>query len=290
MNLKISPRTKRFLREAIREDVGGGDITTRTFISPKVKGSAMMISHGAGVLAGTPVVQELFRLVNPKIKQTWHRKDGSKLKPGLKICTLSGSLASILKAERVALNFLARLSGIASVTSQFVARVKGTGVRVCDTRKTTPLWRELEKYAVRVGGGINHRMGLWETGFVKDNHWKLVQNAGEMVEGVRKLARRGVIIEVHREHLKFIPFLLQGKPSVILFDNLVPAEIKQAVRSVKKHCKKGSRKPLLEVSGRVDLRNVNEIAKTGVDRISVGALTHSAPAADFSLEVVRCLR
>lgn len=280
--MQVSSRTKKLIREALREDIGSGDVTTQVFVAPKVSGRAVLYAKGKGVLAGQAVFEEAFRAVNPKVRFRWFKKDGQTISHGKKICEIKGSIASILEAERTALNFISHLSGIASATNQFVAKVRGTKAKIYDTRKTIPLWREIEKYAVKMGGGENHRMGLWDQGFVKDNHWHFAENIHDLKHKVKKLHRKNVVLEIEEKHLKDLKNILEAKPAVILLDNFSISNIKRAVKLIRQHSKSA-----IEVSGGVSHGNVGQIAKTGVDRISVGSITHSPRAFDFSLEVVR---
>lgn len=278
----FSPKTKKLIREALKEDIGPGDVTTKVFVSPRVSGKAILYSKGQGLLAGQTIFEEVFRAVNPKLKLRWFKKDGQAISRGKKICEVKGSVASILEAERTALNFISHLSGIATETHQFVRKVKGTRAKIYDTRKTTPLWRELEKYAVKMGGGENHRMGLWDQGFVKDNHWHSAKNVQDLKRKVRKLHAKNVVLEIEEKHLKEIKVILEARPAVILLDNFSISNIKRAVKLIRRYSKSA-----IEVSGGVSIKNVRRIAKTGVDRISVGAITHSPRAFDFSIEVMQ---
>ncbi len=278
----FSTKTKKLIREALKEDIGPGDVTTRIFVSPKATGKAALIAKGSGILAGRPVFEEVFRAANSKTKLRWFKKDGDKISHGGKICEMKGHAASMLGAERTALNFISHLSGIATETHYFVKKVKGTKAKIYDTRKTTPLWRELEKYAVKMGGGENHRMGLWDQGFVKDNHWHFAKNVQDLKRKVKRLHAKNVILEIEEKHLKEIKVILEARPAVILLDNFSISNIKRAVKLVRRHSKSA-----IEVSGSVSMKNVRQIAKAGVDRISVGAITHSPRAFDFSIEVMQ---
>ncbi|MBI4388204.1 MAG: carboxylating nicotinate-nucleotide diphosphorylase [Candidatus Omnitrophica bacterium] len=288
--IPITPRIRRMIREALREDVGPGDVTTRTFVPKHARGEAMIFAKGNGVLAGTLVVREVLRTIDPCLKISWRKKGGSLVRAGETIAKITGPLASVLRGERVALNFLTRLSGIATLTREYVKRVHGTGVKIYDTRKTLPLWREFEKYAVRLGGGFNHRMGLWDQGFIKDNHWHFIQDSHQAARVIQKLKHRKWVVEIAKENLSDLEIILKGEPEIILLDNFSPAELKKIVRRIHKFSKKEKHRPLIEASGGIHLANVRAIAKSGVDRISVGAITHSAPALDFSLEVVKLFR
>jgi len=279
----LSSKTKKLIREALREDIGSGDVTTKVFVSSKISGKAALIAKGSGVLAGRAVFDEVFRAVNKKINLRWFVKDGAKFTRGKKVCEIKGSVSSILHAERTALNFISHLSGIATETHQFVSRTKGTKAKIYDTRKTVPLWREIEKCAVKMGGGENHRMGLWDQGFVKDNHWHFAKNIHDLKNKVRKLHQKNVVLEVEEKHLKDLKIILEARPAVILLDNFSLTKIKQAVKFIRSRSKS---KPQIEVSGGVHLLNVRHIAKAGVDRISIGSITHSPRALDFSIEVL----
>ena len=275
------------IRAALREDIGPGDVTTKALIPKSKKAGAIILAKGDGVLAGAALISEVFRAVDSGIKIKWMKKDGSRVRRGVVLCRIKGSAASILKAERVALNFLSHLSGIASITNVFVRRIHGTGAKILDTRKTTPGFRELERYAVQVGGGVNHRMGLWDEGLVKDNHWKLVGNSRNVERAIQKNRKRKWVVEISKENLRMLDSIIKARPKVILLDNFSPLELKKIVARIKQFTNVRARRavPLLEASGGIRLNNVRQIAKTGVDRISVGALTHSAPALDFSLEI-----
>ena len=276
------------IRAAVREDIGRGDITSQALIPPDVVGEAYIEAKQSGILCGASVVSEVFRTVDSKAKVITKARDGGHIRKGQKVFLIRGRVRSVLKGERVALNFLGSLSGIATLTHEFVTKTRGTRAKILDTRKTTPLWRELEKYAVRCGGGENHRFGLWDEVLVKDNHWSVIRpmlgKMGCRYFGDRLRARlrsRRVPVEIEVENLKQLCHLSKGNfvPDRILLDNFSIHTLKGAVQMAKRF----NRKISLEASGGVKLSNVRQIAKTGVDRISVGALTHSASALDFSL-------
>jgi len=271
MHLKLSPLTRRKLKEALREDVGSGDLTSKVLIARRSRGKAVIRAREGGIFCGRAVARELFRRVDPRLKIKCYVRDRARFSKNKVILRVEGSVRSILAAERTVLNFLGRLSGIATLTRAFVDRVKKYRVAILDTRKTTPLWRGFEKYAVRCGGGVNHRLGLHDEIFVKDNHWK----AGDLSK-LRKYPR-GFVIEVR--NARGLSQALRLSPRVILFDNFSPAALGRAVRSARK----ADSRVLFEASGGVTLANVGRIAATGVDRISVGRLTHSATSIDFSL-------
>jgi nicotinate-nucleotide pyrophosphorylase (carboxylating) len=250
---------------ALAEDVGEGDITTTAVVEPGARARARIEQKAAGVPAGLRVAEKVFERVDPDVRWHAHADEGEWREPGL-LAELAGSAASILEAERVALNFLGRLSGIATLTARYVEAVEGTGVRILDTRKTTPGLRALEKEAVRAGGGVNHREGLFDAILVKENHSTL---AG----GVPIAAR--LAVEAARTGVAVAGALDAGVPRLLL-DNMAPIELAAAVKL------SGGRAEL-EASGGITLDTVRAVAETGVDFISVGALTHSAPALDVSL-------
>jgi nicotinate-nucleotide pyrophosphorylase (carboxylating) len=286
----ISNATRNLLRNALREDIGTGDVTTQVLVPRNLRGRAWIKAKSNGLMCGGPVVREVFRLVDSRLRVTQAIGEGKRVKKGAKLFTIRGRLSSILTAERVVLNFLGHLSGIATLTNQFVSRVRGTRARILDTRKTTPSWRDLEKQAVRAGGGENHRFGLWDEMMVKDNHWNAMNGLLERTRcryfgsQMRKyLKRKRIPVEIEVRRLRELQHLLQGDyfPDRILLDHFSVAQLKKAVSFVRKR----RRRPKLEASGGITLANVRAIARTGVDRISVGAITHSASALDVSLTI-----
>jgi nicotinate-nucleotide pyrophosphorylase (carboxylating) len=264
------------LSSALEEDIGAGDLTSLAVVPAKARASARLIARQAGVAAGLEIFARAFKLLDAQVKIRLLKKDGAAFKAGACLVKLDGFARALLAAERVALNFAQRLSGVATLTSQFVAQVKGTRAVILDTRKTTPGLRLFEKYAVTCGGGMNHRMGLYDAFLIKDNHIRMAGSPGEAVRRARKFAR-GKTIEVEVESLAELEDALNARPDIILLDNLRGAALKKALARCKGKC-------LTEVSGGVKLKDVARIANLGVDRISVGALTHSAPALDLSLE------
>jgi len=304
---KISKETRFLIRQALREDIGKGDITTAALIPKNLSGEARIEVKQNGIFCGGPIALEVFCQVDPKLIVKQKAQDGKKVRKGQVIFFMRGRIQSILKGERVALNFLGRLSGIATLTHEFVQKVRGTRAGIFDTRKTTPLWRELEKYAVRWGGGKNHRFGLWDEILVKDNHWQAIRHLLEKTKcryfgdrlvgsglvpapkvfgrprGASLRKAHNMPIEIEVDNIKELTHLLEGDfiPDCILLDNFSVGDLKKTVKIVKQR----KRRVLLEASGGITLKNVSAVAKTGVDRISVGALTHSAPAVDFSLTI-----
>jgi nicotinate-nucleotide pyrophosphorylase (carboxylating) len=266
---------------ALREDIGDGDLTTDFFVPKNQQATARIVAHERATVAGTETVAEVFRRVDSATEITVLRKDGSEVNPDETVIELRGPARAILKAERVALNFLQRLSGIATMTRKFVDAAANEHVEILDTRKTTPGLRALEKAAVVAGGGANHRFGLFDMVLLKDNH--LAVNAGfdAFAKAVRRFreAKPDVQIEVEADALEQVrAFLEIDSIDVILLDNMKPAQIREAIAL-------GKDKVKFEASGGVTLKNIRQIAATGVDYISIGALTHSARSIDFSLEL-----
>jgi nicotinate-nucleotide pyrophosphorylase (carboxylating) len=266
---------------ALREDIGQGDITTDSFVSKSVRAAGRIVARECAIVAGTITAAEVFRRVDPQLKVDLLQKDGSEVNTGDSVIDIEGRVGSILKAERVALNFLQRLSGIATLTRQFVDAAANKHVKILDTRKTTPGLRSLEKAAVVAGGGANHRFGLFDMVMLKDNHLAASAGFDALAKAVRKFreTHHGVQIEVEADKLEQVrSFLEIDGIDVILLDNMKPAGIREAIAL-------GKGKVKFEASGGVTLKNIRQIAATGVDFISIGALTHSARAIDFSLEI-----
>jgi nicotinate-nucleotide pyrophosphorylase (carboxylating) len=266
---------------ALREDIGEGDVTTDFFVSKNATADARIVARERAILAGIETAAEVFRRVDKNLKISVLRKDGSEVNAGAGVIDLQGQARSILKAERVALNFLQRLSGIATLTRTFVDAAANQHVKILDTRKTTPGLRALEKAAVVAGGGANHRFGLFDMALVKDNHFVLTTNLEDFANAVRKFrdAHPNMRIEVEADTLDQVHAILEvNGVDVIMLDNMKPAEIREAVAL-------GKNKVKFEASGGITLKNIRQIAVTGVDYISIGALTHSPRAIDFSLEI-----
>jgi len=276
MKLQTS-EINRLCRNALREDAAFDDITTRAIVPKNLKAKAVLLAKQDLVLCGMPLVAAIFRRLDPQIKVRAKYKEGAPVKRGAVLAELSGLARALLSGERVALNFLQRLCGIATLTRSFVAAVRGTRAKILDTRKTTPGLRLLERYAVAAGGGVNHRFDLRSAAMAKDNHLVV---AGSVREALARLAsfkgRRPVIVEV--KDLRELAEALEAGARRILLDNMPVARLAEAVRRT-------AGRAVLEASGGVNLRNIRSIARTGVDYISIGALTHSAPAADISLEL-----
>ncbi len=272
------------IERALAEDIGSGDLTAQYFVNADRAATALLVSRQEGVIAGTELAEEVFRRVDPSLVVTRLIDDGARVTHQAIVMKIEGSARSILTAERTALNFMQRLSGIATQTFEYVKAVDGTKAKILDTRKTTPGWRFLEKAAVLCGGGTNHRMGLYDRVMVKDNH--LVSEGGlqAMQASMQKLLLEHpqVEIEVEADHLDQVgAFLAMPEVDYILLDNMSIEQLRQAVEM------RGLRtRPMLEASGGVTLESVRAIALTGVDFISVGALTHSVKAMDLALDFV----
>jgi len=267
---------------ALDEDTSHGDVTSEALIPPDLSGKASLLVKEKGVLAGIEVAGRVFQRVDPSLAIEILIKDGAKIQPGDIAATIVGSVISILKAERTALNFLQRLSGIASLTAQYVEETKGLNARIVDTRKTTPGLRQLEKYAVRMGGGHNHRMHLGDAVLIKDNHIAALHAMGmslkDIVAKARQNAPAGITLEVEVTSTGEALEALKAGADIIMMDNMSANEIRQVVSMVAGQAK-------LEASGGITLANVHQVAMTGVDIISIGALTHSYKALDISLEM-----
>ncbi len=267
---------------ALAEDLGRGDVTSRALLPPELTGQAALLVKAPGVLAGIEVARAVFLGVDPTLAFETIIPDGSAVRPGDIAGRVGGKVAGILQAERTALNFLQRLSGIASLTAEYVARVQGYAVEIRDTRKTTPGLRALEKYAVRMGGGRNHRFDLGAAVLIKDNHLVALRELGmtlkEIIGRARQNAPPGIEIEVEVSSLAEAGEAALAGADIIMFDNMSPDDMTRGVSLVGGLAR-------TEASGGVTLENVHEIARTGVDIISIGALTHSVKALDISLEL-----
>jgi nicotinate-nucleotide pyrophosphorylase (carboxylating) len=292
---------RELLRRFLDEDFGAGDITTDTVVPAGRRARGQLIAKAPLVLAGLDPFLEVFRLLDPSAVAEIGRKDGEQLRPGDSPVEVHALARSLLSGERVALNLIQRLSGIATLTRRFVREVEGTGAQILDTRKTTPGLRALEKYAVRIGGGRNHRKDLAEAVLIKENHIRMAGGVGAALQAAQPAKDRVAWLEIEVTNFDELRDALVHRPDVhspdvILLDNMRPAQVRQAVEQVR--LAEGarrepahdlshdiSRKIRIEASGGITLANVREFADTGVDWISVGALTHSAPAVDLSFEI-----
>jgi len=284
------------IKYALSEDIGTGDITTLNAVPSGVNARAVIVAKSPGVAAGVEVGRLTFAEADARLKFRPLVQDGAPLEPGVALAQIIGDVGSILKAERTALNFMQRMSGVATLTRRFVNAVEGTGTRILDTRKTTPGLRFLEKYAVMMGGGHNHRLALWDMYLVKDNHIRAAGGVTRALDRILRTRQGDLLLEVEVESLEQLHEALRPEVDRILIDNRDPKDVRTVVEEVDRWCAAhpsesprrpaGARRwPELEVSGGVTLDTVRSFAETGVDFISVGALTHSAPALDLSLEI-----
>jgi len=276
------------IERAVAEDISHGDITSELLIPPELQGKAFVLVKAKGILAGGDIATKVFLKVDPSLKIAMLIRDGERVQPGDVIATVSGRVASILKAERTALNFLQRLSGIASTTARYVARTKGYKVRITDTRKTTPGLRLLEKYAVRMGGGQNHRFHLGDGILIKDNHLTALLALGmslkDIVAKAKQNAPQGMKVEVEVTSMREAVDVAEAGADIILLDNISPNEMQYIVGLLPSQVS-------TEASGSVTLINIRQVVTSGVNTISIGALTHSAKALDISLELEpQCLK
>ncbi|MGQ9580254.1 MAG: carboxylating nicotinate-nucleotide diphosphorylase [Armatimonadota bacterium] len=275
--MKLDPlRVEPIVKTALEEDIGNGDITTHLTVPDHPQAEARIISKSAGVLAGIEVARLVFAILDPEVAFKHYIEDGSRLEPGMVIATLTGSATAILSGERVALNFLQRMSGIATLTHEYVRRVAHTKAKIVDTRKTAPGLRYLDKYSVNAGGGYNHRFGLYDGILIKDNHIVAAGGVSAAVKAAKCGAPHTLRVEVEVTSLEQLKEAIDSGADAVLLDNM-------PVKMVRKAVELAAGNIVLEVSGGITLDNVAEIAETGVDLISVGALTHSAAALDLSM-------
>jgi nicotinate-nucleotide pyrophosphorylase (carboxylating) len=272
---------REYARRALDEDLGAGDVTTNLLLSPTTMVTANLVARSAGVVCGLGLARAVFLELDPTLDVRVEVPDGTAVEAGAVLLTVQGAARPILSAERAALNFVGRLSGVASLTRSYVEAADGTGARIVDTRKTTPGLRVLEKYAVRCGGGHNHRFGLGDGFMVKDNHRAALRTAGrdvgEAVRGARERLGHGVAVTIEVDDVEEIAEALEAGADSVLLDNMTPEQLALAVRQI-------DGEALIEASGGITLESVRAVAETGVDLISVGALTHSAPSLDVALE------
>ncbi|NWF52177.1 MAG: carboxylating nicotinate-nucleotide diphosphorylase [Nitrospirae bacterium] len=266
------------IRVALEEDVGQGDVTTILLIPEDSISKAHYIAKEDFILAGLPFALEVFKIIDSSISYKTFYEDGSKIKKGDVIAEISGKTRVILKGERVSLNFLQRLSGIATLTNKYVKKIKGLKAKILDTRKTTPCIRFMEKYAVKIGGGYNHRFGLFDGILIKDNHIKILGSIKKAINRTKK-GHHLFKIEVEVKNHKELKEAIEAGADIVMLDNMSIDEVKKAVEIARGMV-------MLEASGNISLDNVIEVAETGVDFISIGALTHSAPAVDINLKIV----
>lgn len=269
---------KKMLKGFFMEDIGDMDITSDSIFPPGQKGSANFIVKSAGIIAGLPIIKEGYQLLDPSIEVNFLINEGDHVQKGQIIADVSGPVATILTGERVILNLLQRMSGIATMTNLAIKTLNDPSIHICDTRKTTPGLRMLEKYAVTLGGGKNHRKGLYDGVMIKDNHISFSGSITKAVERVRKKVGHMVNIEVETESLDQVKEAVEAGADIIMFDNRSPDEIRQLIKHVPPHI-------ITEASGGITLESIGNFAHTGVDYISLGFLTHSVKALDISVNV-----
>ena len=274
----LTPRTDHLIDLALEEDAGLGDVTSRAIFPAAHRSRAVIDARQPLVVCGLEIAARVFAKVDPKLRTKLRARDGAGVRPGAVVMEIAGPTASLLTAERTALNFLQRLSGIATQARRYAEAVKNTGVRIVDTRKTTPGWRALEKYAVRCGGCFNHRSSLGEHVLIKDNHIAAAGSLTKAVQRCRAAAPHSAKIEVEARTLAEVREACRAGAEVILLDNMTPAQVRAAVAVI-------AGRAIIEVSGGVHFKTLRDYALPGVDVISVGALTHSAVAADLSLDL-----
>jgi len=277
--MRVPFHVTNMLRLALEEDLGNGDLTTTFLIPEEQESRALIIAKGSFIVAGMPFLREVFTLGDRTTGFTIFFEEGGKVKKGEIIAELHGNTRTLLSCERVGLNVFQRLSGIATLTNAFVNEVKGTGAVIVDTRKTTPGMRFMEKYAVKVGGGRNHRFGLYDGILIKDNHIEAVGSITHAVRDARK-AHHLLRVEVEVENLNDLMEALAAGSDVVMLDNMSLEDMREAV-------KRAQGKVITEASGNITIDKVRAVAETGVNFISIGALTHSAPAADISMKIVK---
>ncbi len=278
MNKSETDKINSLIEEALKEDIGTGDITTNALIPDEMFSTATMIAKADGIIAGMEVAEAVFRILSPQI--TWNPlvQDGDKLKKGELLVEMSGPFRALLTGERLALNFLQRMSGIATMTGLFVDQVREFGTKILDTRKTVPGLRILDKYAVKAGGGENHRIGLYDMVLIKDNHIKVAGGIKNAVEQIRLRVPANIKIEVETTTVDEVKEALEMKADIIMLDNMSNETMKLCVDLI-------NHKAKIEASGNMNLQRVREVAATGVDYISIGALTHSVTALDISMNI-----
>lgn len=269
---------KNLIEQALKEDIGNGDITTNALIPDAMVSTATMVAKANGIIAGMEVAEEVFRFLSPEIVWNPLVQDGDKIEKGTLLVEMSGPFRALLTGERLALNFLQRMSGIATMTHLFVKQVADYEVKILDTRKTVPGLRLLDKYAVKAGGGENHRIGLYDMVLIKDNHIKVAGGIKNAVEQIRKEIPAGMKIEVETTTLAEVQQALEMNADIIMLDNMTNETMRICVKTINHRVK-------VEASGNINLERVREVAATGVDYISIGALTHSVTALDISMNI-----
>ncbi len=279
MEVLLTPQIEGIIKMALEEDIGAGDLTTLNTIPPEQRAKGLFRAKRDCTVAGLFLLERLFSFLDSDVQIRCLCRDGDQVSRGTVIAEAEGVVRALLMGERTALNFLQRLSGTATLTRRYVDTIKDLPSKIIDTRKTTPGLRTLEKYAVRMGGGTNHRLGLYDAAIIKDNHIAASGSIAQAVENVRSNSPFMSRVEVECEDLKQVQKALDAKADVIMLDNMDTATMKEAVKLIKKRV-------WVEASGGITMERVREVAEAGVDFISVGALTHSAPAVDFNMKIV----
>ncbi len=286
VNMELSGHTKRLIEQALVEDIGRGDLTTKAVKLAGQRGRAIIWGKSDGVLYGRRVFEDVFRRLDNLVRFRWFINDGQNYVVGTKLAMATGDLAALLSGERTALNFLAHLTGVATLTRRFVEKIAGTGAGVLDTRKTTPGWRELEKQAVKAGGGINHRMGLDDAVMIKNNHITACSGIENALSRVMTGRRLKIPIICETRTMQEVRMAAEYGVDWILLDHFGPARLRRAVAEIRRFEKQHHHHITLESSGGINLCNIRSRAETGIDFLSVGALTQAAPAADISLQLL----
>ena len=286
--MKLKTPEKELIRLALKEDLSRGDPTTDAFVKKNEKVRALIFSQDQGVISGLNIVRAIFKCLDSQIKFKFLVPEGDRIKAKTAIAEVKGKAGALLKGERTALNFIQHLSGISTFTEQFVKKIKRGAVKITDTRKTTPGLRTLEKYAVKIGGGVSHRMTLGDFILIKDNHWKFIPKSSlpEKVKKIRKKKPR-MKIEIEVKKISELKEALEAKVDIIMLDNMSYGSLKKAIKLIKDWRKKSkSKKPAIEISGGVNLDNISKLSRLGADQISIGALTHSAPGFPVNMEII----
>ncbi len=278
MDIVITAQIEQLIKSALEEDIGAGDLTTLSTVAPEARGKGLFRAKRDCVVAGLFLLERIFSLLDAKVKVHGLCRDGDQVSKGTVVAEADGPIRALLMGERTALNFLQRLSGTATLTRRYAEAVKNFPCKIIDTRKTTPGLRTLEKYAVRMGGGTNHRLGLYDAALVKDNHIVASGSISQAIKNVRRHAPFMAKVEVECSDLKQVKSALDAGADVIMLDNMGTKEMAEAVRLINKRA-------WVEASGGITIERLREIAEAGVDFISVGALTHSAPAVDFNMKI-----
>jgi nicotinate-nucleotide pyrophosphorylase (carboxylating) len=278
MDIQVSPQIERLIRDALDEDIGAGDLATMATIAAELQGTGLFRAKKDGVVAGLVLLPRMFYFIDHKVTVRLLTNDGDAVSQGTVVAEAVGPVRALLLSERTALNFLQRLSGTATLTRKYVDAVKDFPCKVLDTRKTTPGLRTLEKYAVRLGGGMNHRIGLYDAALVKDNHIEATGSIADAVKAVRRHAPFMAKVEVETSSMKQVQEAIDAGADVIMLDNMSIAQMTEAVKLVNKRA-------WVEASGGITLESIRQVAATGVDFISSGALTHSAPVVDFNMKI-----